>query len=334
MDCPCRAGKASGEPVLVKRDFGTGWPMGITREGSLYYAIQQRLADVYTAAVDPENGRVLSPARKVVQRFEGNNEYPAWSPDGKYLGYIRRVPPTPASEGDLCLLSGETGDYREVHPKLGSMFRMTWMPDGEHVLVVYKGIHSVNVKTAAVRTLVTAGLGFHSPRSTPDGRSILYEDDSREESREFRVMSYDVESGKTKEVYRSSQQIIRMDVSPDGRWVAFLEPADAALKIMPPTGGQPRVLHKFDLDKGIWSTSVAWSPDGKYIYFTKGGDGKLGRFDLWRISSAGGEGMKLDIAARGMENLDVHPDGRRIAFNTWEVRREVWVMEHFLPARR
>ena len=143
-------------------------------------------------------------------------------------------------------------------------------------------------------------------------------------------MSYDVESGKTKEVYRSSQQIIRMDISPDGRWVAFLEPADAALKIMPPTGGQPQVLHRFDLDKGIFSTSVAWSPDGKYIYFTKSG-GQGGENHLWRIPSGGGEGVKVDISARGMENLDVHPDGRRIAFNTWEVRREVWVMENFLP---
>jgi len=329
---PVEAGRASGEPVLVKRDFGPGLPMGITPQGSLYYAIRQQLADVYTAALDPENGRILSPPRKVVQSFEGNNVYPAWSPDGKHLAYIRRVSPTPNSEADLCLLSVDTGDCREIHPKLGSMGRMSWLPDGEHVLVVYRGIHSVNVKTAAVRTLVTAGLGFHSPRCTPDGRSILYEDDSREESGEFRVMSHDVDSGKAKEVYRSSQQIIRMDISPDGRWVAFLEPADAALKIMPPQGGQPRVLHRFDLDKGVFSTSVAWSPDGKYVYFTKGGGGQQGSFDLWRIPSAGGEALRLDVAAPGMENLDVHPDGRRIAFNSTEVRREVWVMENFLPA--
>jgi Tol biopolymer transport system component len=201
-------------------------------------------------------------------------------------------------------------------------------------LVVHQGINSVNVKTAGVRKLVTDGWGFHSPRCTPDGKSVLYEDDSGEADRVFRVMSHDVESGKAKEVYRSSAQIIRMDISPDGRWVAFLEPADAALKVMPPQGGQPRVLHKFDLDKGIWSTSLAWSPDGKYIYFTKGGGGKLGSFDLWRIPSAGGEAVRLDVTAPGMENLDVHPDGRRIAFNSWQMRREVWVMENFLPAAK
>jgi len=327
-------GKAGGEPALVKRDFGSVSPMGVTRDGSFYCAVRQVLSDVYVAVVDPESGKVLTPPERIVQRFEGNNEYPAWSPDGKHLAYIRRASLTPASETDLCLLSVDTGDYREVHPKLGRMVRTSWLPNGEHVLVVSKGIHSVNVKTAAVRTLVTDGWGFHSPRCTPDGESVLYEDDTREEAQVFRVMSYDVESGTTKEVYRSSQQIIRMDISPDGRWVAFLEPADAALKVMPPQGGQPRVLHRFDLDKGIWSTSVAWSPDGKYIYFTKGGGGKLGSFDLWRIPSAGGEAVRLDVAAPGMENLDVHPDGRRIAFNSTEVRREVWVMENFLPVAK
>jgi Tol biopolymer transport system component len=147
-------------------------------------------------------------------------------------------------------------------------------------------------------------------------------------------MSYDVESGQKKEIYRSSQQIIRMDISPDGKWLAFLEPADASLKVMPPEGGQPRVLYKFELEKGVWSTSVAWSPDGKYIYFTRGSNGKTGRQELWRIPSAGGEPVRFDLAADGMANLDIHPDGRRITFNSGRVGEDVWVMENFLPQRK
>jgi len=33
-----------------------------------------------------------------------------------------------------------------------------------------------------------------------------------------------------------------------------------------------------------------------------------------------------------MENLDIHRDGRRITFNSWQVWSEVWVTENFLPA--
>jgi hypothetical protein len=30
--------------------------------------------------------------------------------------------------------------------------------------------------------------------------------------------------------------------------------------------------------------------------------------------------------------LDVHPDGKRIAFDCYEYRHEVWAMENFLPS--
>jgi Tol biopolymer transport system component len=146
-------------------------------------------------------------------------------------------------------------------------------------------------------------------------------------------MSYDVKAGQKKEIYRSSEQIIRMDISADGKWLAFLEAADSTLKVMPPDGGQPQVIYRFDKGKG-WSTSVAWSPDGKYIYFTRGSNGKTGRQELWRIPSAGGEPVRFDLAADGMENLDIHPDGRRITFNSWRMGADVWVMENFLPKRK
>jgi Tol biopolymer transport system component len=94
------------------------------------------------------------------------------------------------------------------------------------------------------------------------------------------------------------------------------------------------VLHTFDLQNRIWSTSVAWSPDGKYVYFTKGGEGQSGKLDLWRVPAAGGNAKRIDLSARGMENVDIHPDGRRIAFNSWEVRREFWVMENWVPKRK
>jgi Tol biopolymer transport system component len=339
---PVEDGKARGEPALVKRDFGrvssiTGVvPMGFAQDGSFYYTVRSDLADVYIAVLDPEKAKVSTPAKNVAQRFEGTNCYPAWSPDGKYLAYTSERQPGGLKSTALCLLTVDTGEYRELFPDLRNMFRMSWFPDGESVLVVQSlvvsgGIHRVNVKTAGVRTLVTDGSGFHSPRCTPDGKKVLYEDDSWQD-RVFRIMSYDVESGQKKEIYRSSQQIIRMDISPDGKWLAFLEWADSALKVMPPDGGQPRVLYKFE---GDWSTSVAWSPDGKYIYFTRGSNGKMGRQELWRIPSAGGEPVRFDLAADGsMENLDIHPDGRRIAFDSARPGRDVWVMENFLPKRK
>jgi hypothetical protein len=41
--------------------------------------------------------------------------------------------------------------------------------------------------------------------------------------------------------------------------------------------------------------------------------------------------MKFNLTVNGMESLSIPPDGKRLAFNSWEVGSDVWVMENFLP---
>jgi Tol biopolymer transport system component len=192
------------------------------------------------------------------------------------------------------------------------------------------GIYRVNIETGKVSPVVTEGSGFHSPRCSPDGKYIYYEEDTSWEDKVFRIMKADTVTGQKREIYQSRKQIIRLDISPDGKLLAFLEIADSSLKIMPSDGGQPKIVFKFE--EG-WSTSVAWSPDGKYLFFSKvqKGDGKGERIELWRIPSGGGIPIKFPLVAKGMENLRIHPDGQKIAFNTFGVKDETWVMENFLP---
>jgi Tol biopolymer transport system component len=200
------------------------------------------------------------------------------------------------------------------------------------VVVVGGGIHRIDIESGTASPVVTEGRGFHSPRCTPDGRFVFYENDSFRDNI-YQIMRLDLETKEIKEVYRSTQQIIRMDISPDGRSLAFLEAADSALKVMPIEGGKPRLVYKFD--EG-WATSVAWSPNGKYLFYAKmpKGEGKLGQIELWRIPSEGGEPVRFPLVAAGMENLRIHPDGKRISYNTFKHDPETWVMENFLPGHK
>jgi Tol biopolymer transport system component len=350
---PVGNGKARGAPALVRRYAGRRdiEPMGFTQDGAFYYTDFSGKSDVYLAVLDPEKAKVSTPAQNIAQGFEGANRDPAWSPDGKYLAYISDRESGGPKSLALCILSLDTGEYRVLFPELKSMARMTWFADGESVLVMggesgglrlvagktggvgvvnWGSIDLINVKTAAVRTLIADdGTGIHSPRCTPDGKKILYGNDSWQE-RVFRIVSYDVESGQKKEICRSSQPIVRMDIAPDGKLLAFLDPADASLRIMPTEGGSPRVLYKLD----SMIRGPAWSPDGKNIYFARYIKGTQ-RQELWRIPSAGGEPVRFDLAVDGsMENFDIHPDGRRIAYQSTRYARDVWVMENFLPKRK
>ena len=331
---PVRNGEAHGEPNLVKRDFGqvggpTGVvPLGFTNNGSYYYTVRVLTEEVLTATLDMEKGELLAPPKKVAQRFEGTNCYADWSPDGKYLAFSSR---RGSNLSALCLVSVDTGEQKDIFPpELKTFVRVNWHPDGKSVVVVGGGIHRIDIESAKASPVVTEGRGFHSPRCTPDGTFVFYENDSFGDD-VYRVMRVNLETKEKKEIYRSTQQIIRLDISRDGKSLAFLEPADSTLKVMPLEGGQPRVVYRFT--EG-WATSVAWSPDGKYLFFSKvppRDEGKRGILELWRVSSGGGEAVQLPLAARGMENLRIHPDGKKVSFNTIAHTQETYVMENFLP---
>ncbi len=335
---PVERGISKGEARLVKRDFGrvgapTGiTPLGFTQDGSLYYEARTSLSDVETATLDMDQASLLAPSKKVSRRFEGTNEYPDWSPDGKILAFDSLRGP---HSNPLCLLSLDTGEQNDIFPpELKTLFRITWHPDGKSVVVVGDGgIHRVDIDTGRSSPIVTEGYGFHSPRCTPDGKFVYYEEDTSWEDKVFRIMRVDLRSGEKKEIYQSTGQMIRMDISPDGQSLAFLEAADSALKVLPLAGGEPRVVYRFT--EG-WATSVTWSPDGRYLFFAKipEGEGKLGRIELWRIPGEGGEPVRLPLVADGMENVRIHPDGKTIAFNTCTIRWETWVMENFLPNKK
>ncbi|MGD9347953.1 MAG: tetratricopeptide repeat protein [Candidatus Aminicenantes bacterium] len=338
---PVKGGIITGEPILVKRDFGqiggpTGiTPLGFTQDGCFYYEVHSWLEEVHIASLDMEKTELLSRPKKVAQRFQGTNCYADWSPDGKYLAFSSR---RGQNSSALCLFATESGKQQDIFPELETFIRVNWFPDGKSVLVVGSdkegrgGIYRVEIPTGKAIPMVTEGSGFHSPKCSPDGKYVYYEEDTSWDKKVFRIMKLDVKTGQREEICRSPQQIIRMDISPDGKWLAFLESANNALKVMSSSGGQVKEVFKFD--EG-WSTSVAWSPKGKYLFFSKvhEGEGKTGNIELWRIPAAGGKAVKFPLVAEGMENLRIHPDGTKIAFNTFEVKKEVWVMKNFLPKK-
>ena len=67
----------AGEPRLVQRDIGSITPLGVTKDGTLYYAKALGSIDIYTVQIDLMTGRLLSkPAlisglsRDYVSRFD------------------------------------------------------------------------------------------------------------------------------------------------------------------------------------------------------------------------------------------------------------------------
>jgi len=335
-------GKPQGVPKLIKSDIGNLTPWGFTQKGSFYYSTSKEGDNIYTADLDPETGKILAPPRKAIKRFEGSNNYPSYSPNGKFLAYrsVRN------RQRVICIYNLETGEDREFNlnkfnVKAARHFR--WSPDCSSILAMgmnnkeQSGIFRLNIQTGNITPVLPwenwKSKNIISGELSHDGKTVFYVDWNNVDFNNniFKIFVQDLETGIEKELYRFDNHVI-ISLSPDGKWLACSQPL--SLNLMPVIGGESKELYRFKpgYNQG---RPVTWSADGKYILFSKKEPGHEG-WELCRIPVDGGEPQKLELKIENrFANISAHPNGRKIAFSTSdETTAEFWEMKNFLPVTK
>ena len=341
-------GKPLGSPKRIKPDLGQVSPMAFTQNGSFYFNNYTRKFTTEVAPFNLKTGKVQEQFSKTLL---GSNFSAEWSPDGEYLTYVSEQT-GPAGPGQyhrpLHVLNLGTGKERE----LAGDFEVRvprWSPDGRSILFTghehnrrnqkdYNGgLYKIDVQTGNVTELVQFppvqepsrinlfrdGWWTSIADWSHDGKDVFYVNRGR-------IFMRELESGREKQLYQNNNLRRLLDLSPDGKRLAFgTENSDDgtwSILIMPVSGGEPRELCMIYESEGI--RFITWTPDGKYVLimeYTK----KVSA--LWRISPEGGDPQKVWQSKKRNAGLSIHPDGQQIAFSTSEAEREIWVMENFLP---
>ena len=327
-------GQPQGRPQLVRSDFGDHAILSpITPEGGLYYVQNADMREVLSVPIDQATGKAMGSPVRISGEGAGPAGQGIYSPDGKWLTYIR------AGTGPSIHVFRNlaTGEERNVNTGFIGGREQKWFPDSQSLLVdglpgtqEPRGLYRVNAQTGAA-TLLKVGSFGASFAISPDGKTVYYSQRLASET-QTRVMAWEIETGKERELLRGDglgpTHWIGITLSPDGKQLATarIDGAEHVLELQSADGGSRREIYRVRDPEVI--QELEWNPDGSYLTFAKV---TQYRTSLWRIPVTGGAPQEMGISSRAMGKISLHPDGHHIAFIDNQSVSEVMSLENFLP---
>jgi Tol biopolymer transport system component len=320
-------GSPQGQPKKLIGPF-YGLPVGLTDDGSFYYSADTTASNVYVARLDSTGLNFEDEPKLASSQFVGFTTMGEWSPDGSLLAYRAN---TSVWSGPLVIYSTATSQERIIptsppfRPNT-RMFGPWWLPDGQSLLVCGRGqeggygLYKVDVETGRATSIV----GIDDGRTrfaawSPDNESVYLRSP-------FNLFQLDLVSGRENIFFPAGEGPFDLDISPDGQWLTFYYGLKA-LVIMPSTGGEPRQVVQLEPDGANAEENyfVRWMPDGEHLLFSHC------KSQLWKVNVETGVQQKIGPPIKGLVGVDMHPDGKRIAFTVKQRGSALWVMENFLP---
>lgn len=287
----------------------------------------RRLDTLYTRALGEGTSRAVATG------FEIHS--PAWSPDGTWIAYVSGNSDfvfSPSIFGNLApsaiwLAPAAGGPAVPVTDNKSMNVSPVWLPRGRQLLFISdrdggRDIYRVALRSsgqpAGPPTRLSAGLNAHTISITADGSRLAYSVFTETAN----VWSVAVGAGDAIEVSQGNpvttgrQSNEGLDVSLDGRWLAFDSDRSGNQDIykMPLAGGEPEQLTTDPQD----DFGPAWSPDGKEIAFHSFRNGNR---DIFTMPAAGGPAQPVVATPSQERGPDWSPNGRQLAFSSNQTGR-------------
>jgi eukaryotic-like serine/threonine-protein kinase len=294
-----------------------------------YYAVAAVVLLAAIAAVfffrrSPPAGPPVSTQWEQLTFFTDSAVYPALSPDGRMLAFIR---------GDdsfigpgqiyIKLLSG--GEPLQLTHDSTWKLAPAFSPDSSRIA------YSVIAPWDTWEVSVLGGdphmlLPNSSSLSWIDGgKHLLFSEIKQGEGLHLRIVTTDEARGNSRDVYVPAglrSMAHHSYLSPDGRWVLIVQ-MDPQGKIGPcrvvPFSGTNEV-RAVGPPNGT-CLSGAWSPDGKWIYLTARTDD----YHLWRQAFPDGQPEQLTFGPTSQEGIAMAPDGKSLITSVGSRDSTVWM---------
>ena len=244
----------------------------------------------------------------------GAEVFPSVSPDGTSVAYVARTSP---ANNDIFVqrIGGENAVNLTVDNP-GDDTQPAFSPDGSRIAYrangAAPGIYVMGATGESRRRLTDFGF---NPAWTPDGASIVVGTESIEGPTSRLTVSslhrIDVATGQSQKI-ESDADAVQPSVSPNGKRIAFWGlPKGTGKRVLftiPIEGGAAVPLN----DDRFFNWNPAWSPDGRYLYFSSDRGGPM---NLWRLpidedsGEAGGPAERITVAGQYHGHFGITRDG-------------------------
>jgi Tol biopolymer transport system component len=329
---PVADGRASGPPTLVSDQLAPGfWSVGLTGNGSLYYAAAEGISSVYTASIGA-GADVATPARLSAPDVPASS--PEWSPDGREVVWVARTAAAGRRAATLQFHDVATGRERTVTPPFVPGVNLRWSPDGTRLLIRGTdekggGVRLIDTETG--RLLGSYLLGRPGDVAwDPDGSHFFYID-----ARARTIGRIDVSTGAEHPFYVLPPGYTferGLALSPNHDRIAFAAAQTDAVSLMtiPIKGGSARDVLTVRAPHRI--VIQQWTRDGRQILFVRSraipGAPLSQEWQLWAVDGDGGEPQYLDFSMANLADVRPSPDGTRMVFSSSNAENRLRVLEH------
>jgi len=338
---PVSSLQVNGDPELLRPDIGRIWPVGISRQGALFYSgPDASVLDVYVADLNLDRGEIVSLPRQMTGRRSGVNGFPSWSPDGKRLSFVAEPK---GEKTTLVIAAPATGEIRELQTPLTALVRPQWQGGGDWLVAF--GVDAGG-RTAYFRLNAVSGDAtfFRDPAEMETTFEGVFSADGKTWFNRFAEIHrgffrLDLATGRRRILYVPppplDHGLENLALSPDEKWLAFQVRNRAAghgfLTVIPAEGGPARTLMEVQSPEEFLFGAFTWLPDSRRILVARTANDIS---QLWVVSLDGAPPRQIPFPRTRVNALRLNRDGRTIAFHTPKRKSELWVMENFLPPAR
>jgi eukaryotic-like serine/threonine-protein kinase len=258
--------------------------------------------------------------------FTDSAVYPALSPDGRMLAFIRGTE-TFFGPGDIYVKLLPDGEPVQLTHDNQVKLSPEFSPDGSRIA------YTVGIPWT---TWVVPALGGQPQLMLPNASSLTWIDGGKHllfseisEGLHMAIVTTDLARGERRSVYSplNARAMAHYSyLSPDGKWVLIVEmnargELRNCLYVPFQAGGAPKQIG----DPASICKAAAWSPDGKFVYFTQE---HAGRTHIWRQAFPDGQPEQFTTGTNNEDGIAIAPDGKSLLTSVGVEDSMIWIHDH------